>query len=275
MEDGPNPPRHPLSKPASSMKPRGLDQVRTPVPAGTVARSHPRTSVSREIRPHPRKALVVGDHGAESGPLVAALQQEGFDVRSSWLFSKRLSHALRWRPDVVVLEVSEDRAFDRDLFEITAREGSPVVVLTRRLTPQDRAEFARLGAASALSKQRPVDEILQAVLDVLERSRRTPRHQRSSDGPLRAKGPAPNPDPFGRLTPREQEVLASLIDGIPASVIAIESSVAVSTVRTQIRSILQKLGVNSQLRAVSLARKAGWPNGDDSVTDTSGSGQRR
>jgi DNA-binding CsgD family transcriptional regulator len=34
--------------------------------------------------------------------------------------------------------------------------------------------------------------------------------------------------------------------------------VSESTVRSQIRSIFQKLGVNSQLRAVSLARQVGW-----------------
>jgi DNA-binding NarL/FixJ family response regulator len=55
-------------------------------------------------------------------------------------------------------------------------------------------------------------------------------------------------------------VLRSLIEGMPASVIALESSVSISTVRTQIRSILQKLNVNSQLQAVSLARRAGWPS---------------
>jgi DNA-binding NarL/FixJ family response regulator len=232
-------------------------------------------SVSREVSPRPLKALVVSSQSGESGALAAALEQGGFNVRSSWLHSKHLPRALNWRPDVVVLEVSEDLAFDREIFEITAREEAPIVVLARRLTPESRAEFARLGVASMLSKQRPFDEILDAIVGVLERARKAPRRRRSSDRPLRTRESDPNLDPFGRLTPREQEVLASLIDGVPASVIAIESSVAVSTVRTQIRSILQKLGVNSQLRAVSLARKAGWPNPDDKVVETNPSGGER
>ena len=64
--------------------------------------------------------------------------------------------------------------------------------------------------------------------------------------------------PFEQLTGREQEVLAYLIEGVPADAIAQECVVSVATVRTQIRSVLQKLDVNSQLAAVAMARRAGW-----------------
>ncbi len=43
-------------------------------------------------------------------------------------------------------------------------------------------------------------------------------------------------------------------------------TVAVSTVRSQVRKILQKLGTTSQLTAVAMARQAGWrpqTEGDD------------
>jgi DNA-binding CsgD family transcriptional regulator len=63
---------------------------------------------------------------------------------------------------------------------------------------------------------------------------------------------------FSDLTSRERLVLSDLIDGYHASAIAERACVSVATVRTQIRSILQKLGVNSQLAAVALARQAGW-----------------
>jgi DNA-binding CsgD family transcriptional regulator len=39
--------------------------------------------------------------------------------------------------------------------------------------------------------------------------------------------------------------------------------VSISTVRSQIKSILQKLGVNSQLAAVAMARQAGWGGDPD------------
>jgi DNA-binding NarL/FixJ family response regulator len=57
-----------------------------------------------------------------------------------------------------------------------------------------------------------------------------------------------------RLTAREQEILHLLAHGERAAVIAEEASVSLSTVRSQIRSILTKLEVNSQLEAVALLR---------------------
>jgi DNA-binding CsgD family transcriptional regulator len=62
--------------------------------------------------------------------------------------------------------------------------------------------------------------------------------------------------PFLILTPREQCVLAELMEGRTVDAIAKANWIALSTVRSQIKSILQKLGVNSQLAAVALARQA-------------------
>src|SRR5581483_11733725 len=58
--------------------------------------------------------------------------------------------------------------------------------------------------------------------------------------------------PFASLSPREREVMGMILDGKSAETIAEESFVSVTTVRSQIRAILQKLGVNSQLAAVAL-----------------------
>jgi len=41
--------------------------------------------------------------------------------------------------------------------------------------------------------------------------------------------------------------------------------VSISTVRSQIKAILQKLGVNSQLAATALVQQAGWTLGDDTT----------
>ena len=64
--------------------------------------------------------------------------------------------------------------------------------------------------------------------------------------------------PFEQLTMREREVLAALVDGLSAEEIAETQYVALTTVRSQIRSVLQKLGVRSQLAAVAHANRVGW-----------------
>jgi DNA-binding NarL/FixJ family response regulator len=74
-------------------------------------------------------------------------------------------------------------------------------------------------------------------------------HRAERDHELRA---------FRELTAREGEVLGELMRGKSADTIAEESVVSVATIRTQIRSILSKLSVNSQLAAVARAQQARW-----------------
>jgi len=66
---------------------------------------------------------------------------------------------------------------------------------------------------------------------------------------------------FERLTPKERQVLMALMRGETARQISRRSFVSLTTVRSQIRSVLAKLGVSSQLGAVVLAYQSGWPAG--------------
>jgi DNA-binding NarL/FixJ family response regulator len=55
-----------------------------------------------------------------------------------------------------------------------------------------------------------------------------------------------------RLTTRERQVLECVARGKRATTVASEFVVPLTTVRSQIRSILTKLDVNSRLEAVAL-----------------------
>ncbi|HZV50240.1 MAG TPA: GAF domain-containing protein [Candidatus Dormibacteraeota bacterium] len=61
-----------------------------------------------------------------------------------------------------------------------------------------------------------------------------------------------------RLTPREEQVLVDLMAGRAAKGISRARGISEATVRTHIRSLLAKFGVNSQLAAVALARDFGF-----------------
>lgn len=60
---------------------------------------------------------------------------------------------------------------------------------------------------------------------------------------------------LAQLSTREIEVLRELHDGHSVRVIAARGGVAEGTVRTQVKSLLRKLGVNSQLQAVACYRR--------------------
>ncbi|MHB1889757.1 MAG: helix-turn-helix transcriptional regulator, partial [Acidimicrobiales bacterium] len=66
---------------------------------------------------------------------------------------------------------------------------------------------------------------------------------------------AHDPVALSRLTPAERVVLDGLCQGKSATSLAGELVVSLATVRSHIRAILMKLGVNSQLAAVAYANQ--------------------
>ena len=64
-------------------------------------------------------------------------------------------------------------------------------------------------------------------------------------------------DPLAILSPRERDVLLSMMDGKRGGQIAEELLISTDTVRTHTRNIFAKLDVHSRLEAVSMALAAG------------------
>jgi DNA-binding NarL/FixJ family response regulator len=77
--------------------------------------------------------------------------------------------------------------------------------------------------------------------------------------PCREATPPPAPRPA--LTPRQQEVLRLLADGVAAKEIAARLGLAEDTVRNHIRAIRVALGTHSQLEAVAKARRLHYLSG--------------
>ncbi len=60
-----------------------------------------------------------------------------------------------------------------------------------------------------------------------------------------------------RMSKRERDVLAGLVDGQSYKQIAYELDISMDTVRTYIRRLYRKLGVHSAVEAVTLAHRTG------------------
>jgi DNA-binding NarL/FixJ family response regulator len=75
---------------------------------------------------------------------------------------------------------------------------------------------------------------------------------------LRLEPAAPERDrPPPRLSPREREVLALLLDGAPNKVIARALGIAVRTAKFHVAAVLAKLGAHNRAEAVALALREG------------------
>jgi DNA-binding NarL/FixJ family response regulator len=147
-----------------------------------------------------------------------------------------------------------------------ARSWSTVVVSAA--TDERRIATAiAAGAIGYVSKSAPLADLLDVVgaaaagQSVLTRAARARWLEVDRRGRLAQRR---DRDRMRRLTSREREVLDCLARGERAAAVAEHFVVSLTTVRSQIRSILTKLDVNSQLEAVALLRRA--HGGDSSST---------
>jgi two-component system nitrate/nitrite response regulator NarL len=213
----------------------------------------------------PRRVLFVDDHQMLTEALAARLA----DVDDLCVAGRcgtddpRLYELIRQlRPDVVTIEVAAIGHRVEDVLRDVAKAcpSTSVVVLSADRDPERALRAARAGAAAWVPKEAGAAQLI-AVLrgvcvghswfppdllgPVLRGLRTDIRQATDRTGPL------------DMLSPRELDVLGSMVDGRHGPQIAEHLSISVDTVRTHTRSILAKLGVHSRLEAVRVARAAG------------------
>lgn len=211
------------------------------------------------------RVIMIEDHELLAQSLQATLKAEDVEVVRVWSDDRDdlLEQAVANAPGLLLLDfdLGEDIGVAFGLIEPLSRAGLDVVMLTGERNPLMLAQCLEEGAVGVINKSVSFDELLEQIHVALEEGDLMTRHEREEmlsqlrqhravrDRELRA---------FNELTVREGEVLAELMRGKAADAIAEESVVSVATIRTQIRSILAKLGVNSQLAAVARAQQARW-----------------
>ena len=172
------------------------------------------------------------------------------------------------RPHLVLLDLDLGMVGDTmRLLTTLVSDSRSVIVVTGSADRVRRGEALAKGARAVISKSAPFSQIVDAVdrtrngLPVMSREERADclekyREATESRRELETK--------FGLMTRREAEVLGQLMAGRQVTEIARARVVSESTVRTQVKSILAKLQVSSQLAAVGLAHELGWrPPSDD------------
>ena len=217
------------------------------------------------------RVLIIDDHMLFAESLELALSLEGYDVRRLELpadggsMATLRSLALRANPRTVLLDLDLGRFGDgMNLIAPLARARVNVVVLTASEDLGRWGGCMRLGARKVLPKSGALQQALATVRRLhqglpvtssaeLESLLDAWAQQRKAHDDLRRR--------LDMLTPRERQVLGSLIEGRTVRAISQKSVVSEATVRTQVKSILSKLEVSSQLAAVGMANQVGWKQG--------------
>lgn len=166
-------------------------------------------------------------------------------------------------PPVVVTGMSTHSVTTTlDIIEAVADGGAPVVVLADADVEEiSLAEALQLNVMAIEESCGCVETLAGTIRDAAESDSLVPLNRRYElEDVMRRhrKALAEQMRPFQRLTGREREVLDAMMRGVRAEQIAKTSFVSLSTVRSQIRSILCKLAVHSQLEAVALANESQW-----------------
>lgn len=136
----------------------------------------------------------------------------------------------------------------------------PVVLIASTEGEGSVVEAMRAGVRAWVPRSESTEQLLKVIIGVFhgetwlpprlltavlgsysERARTLTAHQRAMNA----------------LTARERDVLAAMAEGCSRAEIATRLFLSPNTVRSHAQSILRKLGVNSSLAAVAIARRAG------------------
>lgn len=216
----------------------------------------------------PARVVVLDDQLLFAEALEIALRSNGHEVsrpvlpeddRSLQTLARR---AARLQPHVALVDLDlAHTSLGMALIPALVSHGMVVVALTGSTDRFRWGEALHHGAAAVIPKIRPLDDILSVISRIVEGRpicapadrERLVRRWTDREREQRAFR-----ERLDRLTTRERDVLAHLTMGRTVSEIAELRTVSEGTVRTQVKSVLAKLEVSSQLAAVGLARRAGW-----------------
>lgn len=210
-----------------------------------------------------RRVAIVDDHPLLKAGLTVQLAEVGLEVELPELTSPH--QIIEWIEQRSLACAVLDLGLPTDggglaLIEPMVAAGTPVVVLTGETEPALLAETIGRGATVVLGKTEPLRDIVETIQLVCDGGHAKP-HQRSAllaESQRRQRERDERLAPFLSLSPRERLVLAGLTEGRCVAELAERDFVSVQTVRTQIKSVLRKLGVRSQLEAVARANASGW-----------------
>jgi len=217
----------------------------------------------RSDAPSPEvSVLIVDDHatlteaielalGAAPSPIVVHIADELGDDAVCRFADLR-------RPDVILLDLDLGcGSGGAHLVEALSGAGHHVVLFTGATDDAVLGHALLAGAHGVIPKSAPFVTLLAAIDDAANGRNVTRPAEYQSMVEAARRQRADDERRAGRiasLTPREAQVLERLSEGDTASEIALADYVAVATVRSQIRSILRKLDVSSQLAAVAIYR---------------------
>jgi len=220
-----------------------------------------------------KRVTVVDGHGLFTELIVQVLERHGYVCRvieaGALSSSAIVSAVVASRPEMVVasLDLHSTHSDGGVVLHALARGGHRVLAVIEGGGAVRRGRALALGAHGVAAKTMPLNEFLALVrktmygVPVIER-----RERMRLVGLYREQqvGRAAASSQLESLSAQERDTLVHLMTGRGVREIALLRVVSEHTVRTQVRAVLTKLGVSSQVEAVAIAWRNGWGAASDS-----------
>ncbi|CAL9494108.1 response regulator [Streptomyces sp. enrichment culture] len=209
--------------------------------------------------PDPVRILVCDDHVVVRAGLLALLDSApGIEVvGEAGTGEEALALAARLAPDVVLMDLQLGAGIDgvETTRRLTAGTGTTgtgraphVLVLTTYDTDADITRAIEAGATGYLLKAERPEELFAAI-------HAAARGRTALSGPVAGRVMANLRRPRPALTDRERDILAQLATGLGNREIARALFISEATVKTHLRRIYDKLGVDTRAGAVAVAKE--------------------
>jgi two-component system, NarL family, nitrate/nitrite response regulator NarL len=159
------------------------------------------------------------------------------------------------RPDACLFDLRFPDGNGLDVARAIRRSApeTKIVVFSCISDPAVVSEAKKIGVAGFLRKDQKPEAITRA-LEVISGGRMA-FDLGSSRQPSRRTMATPTEELLQTLTPREKQVLQRIVAGQSTGQMAREMDVAMSTLRSHIRGVLNKLGAHSRVQAAAIASR--------------------
>jgi DNA-binding NarL/FixJ family response regulator len=202
------------------------------------------------------RVLVVDDHGVLRDGLgrVIAAQPDLELIAAASNGAEAVEICRTAAPDVVLmdLEMPVMDGIEATRAILADAPGTAVLVLTSFSDQRRITRALEAGAVGYLLKDASADEVVRGIRTAAAGG--SPLDPRAARALLDAKAA---PDPLDGISPREREVLALLLDGLPNKLIARRLAISEKTVKSHLTSIFRQIGVTDRVQAILWAERQG------------------
>ncbi len=165
------------------------------------------------------------------------------------------------KPHLVLMDLGLDSQDSLDVVHAIKKEFTDVKVIGMDLAPAqaDILEFVQAGADGFILKNATMEEVIKTIRTVSEGLTVLPSlmtgslfSQVAEHALLKGKR---NLKTAVRMTQREKEVIALIVDGMSNKGIAVRLNIATFTVKSHVHNIMEKLALHSRLQIANHARE--------------------